>query len=114
MNGEGGGKQFSVHYLYVVVFTTVTVMLWIGFEVFRSLTAPAKVAQVTPEQLEPLQAEIDTATITQLKNRLRIEQQSLDGLEVSNVTIAPVTGATESATIEIPTQSEEGTASGGI
>ena len=107
-------KQFSAQYLYVAVFTTATVILWIGFEVFRSLTTPAVVPQVTPIQLEPLSGEIDIQAIGELKQRLRIDQESLDNLEVTPVVISAMTRASESATIEIPIIGEEASKSGGI
>ena len=96
-------KKLSVEFLYVAVFTTVTVMLWVGFEVFRSLTTAAVIPQVTKEQLEPLSAEIDLEVLDSLRTRQQITQTQLDLLEVA---AAPVTESTEGASINSQTQEE--------
>ncbi len=118
---ENKPKEFSVNYLYVAAFTLITITLWIGFEIFRSLTTPSKVPQVTQEELKPLSGELDLQTMTNLKERDHVSQEILNTIEVKQPLIGPevieleaaMTPATESATIK-PAAEKEATASGGI
>ncbi len=111
---KSGDKKISQKALYVAIFTTVTVLLWIGFEVFRSLTTTDKEIEVTKAELVPLSRDLHVEVIDDLKKRLQIPQQVLDDIEgtggVGERNIY-VTEASDSATIETDTF-EEATASG--
>ena len=107
-------KRISANYLYVAVFTTVTVLLWIGFEVFRSLTTPADIPQVSQAELTPISGGVDAQGLAAVRERLHVPQDILDALEGTPTLIlpeSPMTESTESASIETsPTQ--EATTSG--
>ncbi len=108
-------KRLSVEFLYAAVFTTVTVMVWVGLELIRSLTTPATIPQVTPEELKPLSADLSVEAVNQLRSREQIAQEQLDAFEVeaSSLITSPVTVATQSASINVTSQ-QEATKSGGI
>lgn len=102
-------KRLSVEFLYVAVFTTVTVMLWVGLEVVRSLTSPANIPAVSKEELAPLSTELHIEVVNKLKARTQIPQDALDAVEPT------VTESTESASIKIQSLEDgEATSSGGI
>lgn len=109
-------KKMGTEFLYVAVFTTVTVMLWVGLEVVRALTTPANIAQVTKEELEPLSTELQIEVVNKLKARTQISQEILDKVEVVGEAVElPVTESTESASIKIESlEEEEATSSGGF
>jgi len=96
-------RKLSVEFLYAAVFTTVTVIVWVGLELIRSLTTPSTVAQVTQEELQPLSPELNIEAVNRLKSRQQIPQEILDG----------VTVASGSASINVASQ-KEATRSGGI
>lgn len=107
-------RKLSVEFLYAAVFTMVTVMVWVGLELIRSLTTPATVSQVTAEELQPLSPELNVEVVNRLKSRQQISQEVLDTLEVSGEPlITGVTHASGSASMNTPSQ-QEATESGGI
>ena len=69
-------KKFAVEFLYLAVFSTVTVMLWIGFEVFRALTTPADVPQVSRAELIPLSAEVNPRGLEIVQESLAQNQET--------------------------------------
>lgn len=111
-------KKLSVEYLYVAVFTTVTALIWVGFEVFRAVTTPAEIEQVDRSEILPLSSELDAEGLRVVRDRLHLPQELLDSVEVSNVQLAPeppvqepVKAGTESARIETEID-QEATSSG--
>jgi len=106
-------KQFSVEFLYFVIFTTVTVLVWIGFEVFRALATPGEKVEVS-EVVEPIDSDFNEEGLAAIRERLHIAQRELDqleGLAIENLGKEAVFVATESASIE-STNSAEATESG--
>lgn len=84
-------KRFSLEALYLAILTTVTVMAWIGFEVFRSLTTAKDIPFVTTAEITPLKEGIEIEAINLLSGRFFPSQEALEA----------VTAATESVTIKI-------------
>lgn len=100
-------KQFSQQTLYVAIFTTVTVLAWIGFEVFRSLTTTEEKIEISKQALTPLSRELRVEVLDSLKRRLQIPQQILDDVEGTG----GMTASTDSATIDTEAK-REATSSG--
>lgn len=78
-------KRVSKDTLYVVILTTLTILAWIGFEVVRSL-GRSEINQVVKKQLEPLPAGIDQQVLTELKQRIKVEESQIQSLSVAEVT----------------------------
>ena len=107
-------KHFSMRFLYLAIFTTITTLLWVGFEIFRSLTTPADVTQVSQEELMPLQGIINSERLRSIRNRVHIPQQELDSLEVSPPEFSPDQSVNESTGGATINQNQEATSSGGF
>lgn len=110
-------KKFAAGFLYVAVFTVVTVVLWIGFEVFRSLTSEADQQVASKQELAPLSSKINMKGLEAVKKRRFIPQTELDSLEVINLTPTIVESkqeeGTESASLN-ESEQKEATESGEI
>ncbi|MBI4034919.1 MAG: hypothetical protein HY381_00795 [Candidatus Chisholmbacteria bacterium] len=96
-------KQVSRDTLYLAVLTTVTILIWIGFEVTRSLTKPES-RIVLKQELEPLPGELNQEVIQKLRQRIRIGEEQLQTVTDSGkrVSIEELTIpiATEAAGLE--------------
>ncbi|MBI2009690.1 MAG: hypothetical protein HYS86_00790 [Candidatus Chisholmbacteria bacterium] len=107
--------HLSVSYLYLAIFTTITVLAWVGFEVFRSLARPAEI-EVSAEEQEPIKESLDQEALELIRGRLHIESAELNALEVTPIELAPVEApeASGSVTIDTTSDTEEATTSGSI
>lgn len=65
-------KKVSRDTLYVAMATTATILVWIGVEIFSSLTKSAKVV-VDKQQLRPLPERLDQQELNLVKQRWQIE-----------------------------------------
>ena len=72
-------KRVSRDTLYIAIFTTITIGVWIGLEVIRSLTRP-QAPRVRKEQLEPLPANLNQQVLSELKQKVRIKEEELTSL----------------------------------
>lgn len=82
-------KKVSRDTLYIAIATTATILVWIGMEVFSSLTKSAKMV-VDKTQLRPLPERLDEQELNLVKQRWQIE----DTAELT------VTGSGKSVSIE--------------
>lgn len=107
--------HLSISYLYLAVFTTITVFSWVGFEVFRSLTTPLE-TEVTAEEQRPLKETLDQEALNLIRGRLHIDQTQLNTLEVTPIVLSPTPAAeaTGSATTDTIDETTEATTSGSI
>lgn len=109
--------HLSVSYLYLAIFTTITVLAWVGFEVFRSLTTPVETLEVTAAEQRPIEETLDQEALALIRDRLHLDTGTLEALEVTAIVLSPtpVPEATGSATIDTSGGSaEEATTSGSI
>lgn len=60
----------------ILVITTVTVVLWVFFTVYRILTSENPVV-IEPNLLEKLNPTLDTETLTGLENKLYYDQDAI-------------------------------------
>jgi hypothetical protein len=107
-------RKLSIDVFYISVFTTLTILAWIGFELFRSLMTPAEVPVEIKEVL-PLHADFDFETLSSIKGRLHLDDEALSQVEVNPLiqrkeSSSTMKGATESGSIK--TEVEEETGSG--
>ena len=65
-------KKVSRDSLYIAMATTVTILAWIGMEVFGSLTKSEKVV-VDKQTLRPLPERLDQQELNLVKQRWQIE-----------------------------------------
>lgn len=69
-------KKSIAKFAWLLIFTTITVVVWVGLEIYRAANKSA-IALVLQEQLEPLDASLDLDTIATLKQRRSISIQEL-------------------------------------
>lgn len=93
-------KQVSRDTLYLAIFTTVTIMAWIGFAVIRSLTK-SQVTAVLRQQIEPMPAGLNQAVLTNLKQRVQLTGEQFKLATPAATAKTAVTESTKSASMEI-------------
>ena len=64
------------HWLAASILLLIIASLWIGYEVYRTLTE-AKIPEVTERHLQPLSAEIDRAVFDELRGQKRLKDKQL-------------------------------------
>lgn len=69
-------KRSTAKFAWLLIFTTLTVVVWVGLEIYRAANKTT-VTAVLQEQLKPLEASLDTVTIDTLKQRNQISDQAL-------------------------------------
>ena len=69
-------KKPIVQLTWLLIFTTITVVVWVGLEIYRAANK-STITLVLQEQLEPLDASLDVETIATLKQRRLISVQEL-------------------------------------
>jgi hypothetical protein len=69
-------KKPIVQFTWLLIFTTITVVIWVGLEIYRAANK-STVVLVLQEQLEPLEGSLDLDTIATLKQRRLISTQEL-------------------------------------
>lgn len=63
------------------VMTLVTVLVWLGLDVYRALTKTT-ITEVTQEQMKPLDPKIKKDVIQELKNNLSFSEEELNTLPI--------------------------------
>ena len=69
-------KKKTPPLLRLAIITTITVMLWIVFEVYRSFTTKPPLS-VPPEILSPLNPSLDAQSLIELQRRIQLEEGQL-------------------------------------
>lgn len=90
-------KKINRDILILSILTFLTVLTWIGYDVYQALTKYT-LPQVLEEQMKPLEATIDRAKIEKLKERLSIPEREMEKIPIPVVIPEIVPEATESAT----------------
>ena len=102
--------KFSKDVLVLAILSLITVLSWIGFEVYRAATE-SSIPRVTKEMLIPIQPNLDRETIEQLKQSLTFSEEELNSLPVP-VVIEPTPSLIDEPEATPSIQSEEATQSG--
>lgn len=86
--------------LTVLIATLITILFWIGFEVYRTFTKPADI-NVPESVLKPLTPNLDIDSLSEIEGSIELSQEELESLRQTN----PL-NATPSATI-VPEETQE-------
>ena len=70
------------------ILTVITIIFWIGFEVFRSFTKTPE-PEIPAEILAPLSPEIDAGELSKLQNRVFLNEAEIGNPVVQEATSAP-------------------------
>lgn len=85
-------NNFSRNFLVLLVFTAITLFVWIGTEVYQILTRQ-EYPKVLKEQLETLDPAIDTTIIDGLSSKNNYQKEDLGIIQTENSlptpTVAP-------------------------
>lgn len=84
--------------VHLAITTTITIIAWIGFSVYRTLTTPALV-DVPAEILQPLNPELNVATLDKIEQRVFFKEEEIAEFS-SQAAPIPVATATPSAEAE--------------
>lgn len=89
------------------ILTITTIFFWIGFEIYRSLTAkPAPI--VPPEIVNPLNPALDVTTLNKLQQRMHLSED-----QIGNFTVAvpglPTPPPSSQSSLLIPPATESAT-----
>ena len=66
------------------ILTLITVLTWIGFDVYQALTRYT-IPEVLDKQIQSLNPKLDQETINQLKKRLQISEEELTQLPTPQI-----------------------------
>ncbi len=78
----------------VAILTTITIIFWVFFDVYRILTAPSKI-DIDPKLLEPFDPSLDLDSLDKLENRLFFEEGETSEFPLEKTpTITPPTTPT--------------------
>jgi len=69
-------KKKKQDFLVFSILTLITVLTWIGFDVYQALTSYT-IPEILDKQIQPLNSKLDQETINQLKERLQINEEEL-------------------------------------
>jgi len=97
-------KPKAPRILTVAIFTTITIIFWVFFSVYRVLTTKPLV-KVPPELLEPITPNLDTGALGKLEKRVFFEE----GETVVPAPISPTPSPSEKTAPEEVTESTETT-----
>ncbi len=104
-------KRSQPRILTLAILTTLTILTWVAFEVWRSFTKPQQV-QVDNQLLKPLDPSLDAATIGKLKGGLYLPDSDARHGASSPTAVAtpiPTEAPIETSPIASPTASPGGT-----
>ena len=66
------------------ILTLITVLTWIGFDVYQALTRYT-IPEILDKQIQPLNPKLNQETINQLKERLQISEEELTQLPTPQI-----------------------------
>ena len=78
----------------VAIFTTITVIFWIFFEVYETLSSAPSVS-VNEDILSPLNPTLDTATLQKLEIRTFFNESDVENIRFSVLSPLPTTAPLE-------------------
>jgi len=79
----------------LAIYTTITVFLWIFFDVYRALKKPA-IIDIEPKILEPINPNLDNNLLNEVKNSIYFDKSLLQNIDL-NLNNQPV--STESGEV---------------
>jgi arsenate reductase-like glutaredoxin family protein len=80
--------QLGKDALILSILTLITVLTWIGFELYQALTK-TEIPKVLQKQTTPLNPKLDEKVIENLKSRKTISEEELNKIVVSPPQILP-------------------------
>jgi hypothetical protein len=99
-------SKFSKNLFYIAILTVITILTWIGFDVYRAFNK-VEIPKNVQEQLTPLNPQVDMETLENLPKRLQIkEEEFILPTPTSTPTKTPTLMPTPTPTIE---EAESGT-----
>lgn len=100
--------QLGKDALLLAILTLITVLIWIGLDIYRILTK-TKIPQVLQEQIAPLDPKIPVTTLEELQSRVSFTQE-----ELSEVVVPAPEEELVEETEEVATESGEVATESGI
>lgn len=101
-------KQKTPNLVILGILTLITILLWIGFATYRSLTSETSV-KVPSEILEPISPTLDTKTLDKVEGRLFFLEQDL--VEIVLTTSPDPSPTPSPEPTQLPEEQEEATES---
>lgn len=101
-------KQKTPNLVVLGILTLITILLWIGFAAYRSLTSEVPI-KVPDEILEPISPSLDTKTLSDVGNRLFFLEQDLANIILITSPSPSPTASPEPT--QLPEEQEEATES---
>lgn len=94
----------------IAIMTTITIVLWIFFDVYRSLTAPSSI-EVPEELLTPIDPSLDTQAFEVMTDRIYYSQGQTDAFvpREEEEESEEAVGATDQETTASPTPTQSET-----
>lgn len=89
----------------VTVMTTITILFWVGFEIYRSFTSQGEPV-VNQQILRPVSSQTDLETLEEINQRVYFERGTTQGFSTR---IPPTNTAIEDVEDAFPTQTPEST-----
>lgn len=107
--------QFGKDALILSIMTLITVLIWIGFDVYRALTK-TEIPQILQKQIAPLNPQIDRETIEKIKTKETISEEELERIPTPAIIPSPEATPASEATPggETRLEAEQTTESGEI
>lgn len=68
----------------MAILTVITVIAWIGFEVYRALTLEPP-AVVSPKILEPIIPDLDSQSLNKLQKRIHLEESEIGDTTIETI-----------------------------
>ncbi len=72
----------------VLTFTTITIIFWVFFSVYKVLTTTPEV-NIDPQLLEPINPSLDSNSLNKLEERTFFEEGTIQNTTSQNLTITP-------------------------
>lgn len=91
-----------------MIFTLITVMAWIGFDVYRTLNKKT-LPSISEEEVKPFDPVLDTSVAVILKERFSPSEEELGKIpETNKIKLEPEKEATPSARLPVPSAQADG------
>jgi len=88
-------KKYKVpKFITILILTLITIIIWVGFEVYGNLTKSEEVA-VADEIIEPITPTLDEETLQDVDQRLFFEEN-----EISDAVTTTIPEATEESDLD--------------
>ena len=93
--------------LELSIITLITVVIWIGYEVYATLTSPVD-TNVSADELRPIPPPLQSEKFEPLRDRLVIDDETLDGFTLSTGELPETLGPTSAPASPSPEATPSG------